>query len=224
MNTEIIPQLQFENPLDNALATNDTFSAKLLPLKQRAQDLKKQIEEMRARGVLYDAQTYGDFGAVLSEVRSIRKNEIVALWTPFFAVVDRVKDFLKLKRQAAENLCEEIDSLCRAEMKTLEIAESKATAKEQKVVDKTHPGATVKPNIPAVAGYRRSTTYPVTIVDEKALIRACLKAYKATDTKRFQFLAKFITANAKALADYARDLKNPDQFNKEVPGVKCRQE
>lgn len=221
---EIIPKLQFDSPLENALATSDTFAPKLLPLKARALELKKQIEEMRGKGVLYDAQTYADFGAVLSEVRSIRKNEITVLWAPFFAVVERVKDFLKVKRQAAENLCEEIDALCRGEMKTLEIAEKQATAKEQKQTDKTNPGATVKPNIPAVSGYRRTTNYPITVDEPKALIRACLKAYKSGDTKRFQFLAQFIILDAKKIAEHARDLKDPVKFNKEIPGVTCRQE
>ena len=214
-NVEIIPSLQFPKPLEEALVTSDTFTERLLPLKTRAQGLA---------ACDLNAEQYAQMGAVLSEVRSIRKNEIVPLWAPFKGVVERVRDFLKQRQQAAENMCEEIDAICRASMKRYEAAEAQAAAKEQKQVQKTQPEATVQPNIPAVAGYRRSTTYPITIDEPKALLRALLRAYKATDSKRVKFLSQFICLDEKELAAYARRLQNPEQFNKECPGVTCKKE
>jgi len=211
--TEIIPRLQFDSPLETALATNDQFAPRLLPLKDKA-----------VRFEVKDAQGYAELGAILTEVRSIRKNEIIPLWSPFSGVVERVRDFLKMKRQAAENLCEEIDMICRGKLKTYEAAEAAAAKKEEKQVQKKDPDAQVKPNIPAVGGYRRSTTYPIKVTDHKLLLKAWLKAHKDKDKERVQFLARFIVLDEKALGAYARELQNAEEFMKQIPGVKCSKE
>jgi len=209
LETEIIPALAFANPLETALAANDQFDSRLLPLKAKAADLKVKTKE-----------DYAAIGELLSEVRSIRKNEIIPLWSPFSGVIERVRDYVRQKRQAKENICNEIEAICLPKMKAYEVAEAAATAKEQK----KHPEGTVAPEIPAVAGYRRSTTYPITIDDPKQLLRDLLRSYKKGDTKRVQFLQQFVMLDEKALATYARETKDPKKFNSEIPGVTCKKD
>jgi len=217
--TELIPKIEFDSPLETALATNDQFLTRLMPLKTQANSIE-----------VIDADTYARLGAVLSEVRSIRKNEIAVLWAPFTGVVNRVRDFLKQKQAAADNLCEEIDGMCRAKLKAYEVKEKAAAAAEEKQLNKkSETPVEVKPNIPTVAGYRKSTTYPVMIEDPKApkaLLRALLRAYKSTDTKRLQFLSQFVMIDEKALASHARKTADVAKFNKEMhgTGVTCRME
>jgi len=207
--TQIVPKIEFDSPLETALATNDSFTVRLMPLKVQAVEMEVKTKE-----------DYAAIGAILAETRSIRKNEISPLWSPFKGVVERVRDFLKVQQQKAENLCEEIDGVCRRKMKEYEIAEAKATAKEQK----KHPDATVQADIPAVEGYRRSTTYPITIDDPKALLRALLRAYKAADTRRVQFLSQFVCLDENAIKAHARETKDVNKFNAEMPGITCRKE
>lgn len=210
--SEIVPKLEFASPLETALATNDSYLVRLEPLFHRAHDLKGKVAGSK--------ENYEAIGQILSEVRSIKKNEIAPLWSPFKGVIEKVREFVKQRQQKGENRCTEIEAICTSEMKLYEIAEAKATAKEQK----KHPEGTVVADIPAVAGYRRSTTYPITVEDPKALLRALLKAYKSADTKRVQFFLQFVTLDEQAVAKYARELKDPKQFNAEMPGITCRKD
>src|SRR5215467_13769470 len=104
--TEIIPKLEFDSPLELALATNDTFHAKLAPLHAEA-----------LSAVIRNKEDYERVGAILSEKRSIRKNEVAPLWAPFSGLVNRVRDFIKLRERAVDNLCEAIDGICTGKMK-----------------------------------------------------------------------------------------------------------
>jgi valyl-tRNA synthetase len=207
--TQIIPKLEFESPLDLAVGENEQLVTRLEPLRQRALQLEVKNKE-----------DYEAIGRILSEVRSIRKNEVVPLWSKFNAVVAKVREFLQGEQRRAENRCEEIDGICRSKMKAYEIAEAKATAKEQK----KHPEGQVEADIPAVAGYRRSTTYPVAVEDPKALLRELLRCYKKGDKTRVAFLSQFVMLDVKALEKYARETKDVKKFNSEIPGAFCTKE
>jgi len=137
----------------------------------------------------------------------------------------KMGDYSRKEREAAEaeqrKLNEEAqrrrDAELKAQVKAGEINKRKAA----ELAKEPTPEVRVQPNLPKTTGVRQTTNYPITIGDPKELIRAMLKAYKKTDTKRVQFLAQFVVLNESELAGYAKKLKDPEQFNKEIPGVTC---
>ena len=72
-----------------------------------------------------------------------------------------------------------------------------------------------------MAGYRRSTTYQIAVTDPDALFKAFLLA---KDRDRRKFFRKFLMLNEQELRAHARDLKDPEAFMRQVPGVKCWKE
>jgi hypothetical protein len=204
-----LPSLELPN-LETALATAADLSAQLIPMREKAQTLK-----------VTDTASYQELGAILSESRNMRKTQIAPLFSPFNGIITRVKDFLKMKQQAAENTCQEIEAIALPKMKDWERQELEATAKEQKKLGEE---VKVQPNLPSVGGYRRSTTYPVEVTDGRAILKAWYKAMKDRDRKRADFLQQFITHDEQALREYARELKDPAAFMKQIPGVKCRKD
>ena len=83
---------------------------------------------------------------------------------------------------------------------------------------------TVKPDLPAIPGYRKSTTYPIEVTGLYEFLTAYAKAIVKKDHTRAAFLRRFITLSEKELRDYARDLKDPERFMREIPGVRCSKE
>jgi hypothetical protein len=207
LETQIIPKLEFDTPLETALAQGDKYRAELMPLHTRVRGME-----------IADAASYAEVGAILSQERGIRK-QIKANWAPFDAIADRVRDFLRTSRQRDENLCQEIDAACLAKMKPWENREREEAAKEEKQLNKksdTH--VEVKPNLPSVAGYRKTVNYHIQVEDANKL----LKAFRTEKNKTvLTFLCQFIALNENALAKYARELKDPEKFMGLVPGVKC---
>ena len=187
------------------------------------------FEKAMAFGTPKSEEDYAAIGAVLSEARSIRKGEVAPLFAPFNNVWQKVRDFLKTEEQKLSNRCEQIDYVCKEKMKHWEQREVIAAAKEQHKVQREQPGATVAPNIPSVAGYRRSTVYKCVLKgetpDEKRKSEdLILAAFIKGDKERRRFLRQFICVDEQTLAKYAREQKNPTKVEKDIPAVHCWQE
>jgi len=163
-----------------------------------------------------------EIGEVLSEVRNLRKQG-GAQFAPFDLIVDRVRTFLRTKRQKHENACEEIESLCLPKMKAFEREELEATQKEQDKINKQaerkgEAPVEVQPAIPTVAGYRRSTNYYAEVTDVNALLRTWKNS---KNPKQIAYLRQFITIDMKALNAEAREVKNPEKLMKQIPGIRA---
>src|SRR6267142_2639138 len=198
--------------LDAALASVEQLSAQLLPLWEKAHSIEVKFP---------DKSAYSEIGEVLSEVRNLRKQG-GAQFAPFDLIVDRVRTFLRTKRQKHENACEEIESLCLPKMKAFEREELEATQKEEHKINKQaekkgEAPVEVQPAIPTVAGYRRSTNYYAEVTDAEKLLRAWIRAGK----EQHQYLRQFITIDIKALNAEAREVKNPEQLMKQIPGIRA---
>ena len=217
MTTELIPANPLPLPgFETALAKMDALETQLAPLAERARALQ-----------VTDAATFAEAGEMIAELKRITKESEIEV-APFKLIVQRVKDFIQTRLQRNTNRCTEIHASLTPKMADYSRKEREAAAKEEAAINKgrekrgEEPVA-VQPSVPTVAGVRRTVNYPVTIEDPKALIKAFAKAYKASDTKRVQFLSRFIMLNEQELRAYAKDTKNPEQFNKELPGVTCKQ-
>ena len=91
--------------LEQALVRVEKCDGDLAPLMAQAKVI-----------VVSDAQSYQAIGAVLSRVRSIEK-QIKAEFSPFDAIVERVRTFLRLEAKKHLIQCAQIDDLCVAKMK-----------------------------------------------------------------------------------------------------------
>jgi hypothetical protein len=210
--TRILPPDDLDK-LGIAVREVEDLSAQLPPLREKAKSIPVKWP---------DREHYLAIGAVLTEVRNLRKQG-EAKFAPFDLIVQRVKDWLRTKKQAHTNACEEIEAICKPKMKLFEQAEAEAAAKEQKQINEKRERrgeevVTVKPSIPSVGGYRRSTVYKVEVIDADKL----LKMWANTKSlKHRAFLRKFITLSHTALADEAREMKDPEKFMHLIPGVRC---
>jgi len=198
--------------LDAALASVEQLSVQLFPLREKARSIEVKFP---------DKSAYSEIGEVLSEVRNLRKQG-GAQFAPFDLIVDRVRTFLRTKRQKHENACEEIESLCLPKMKEFEREELEAKQKEQDKINKQaerkgEAPVEVQPAIPTVAGYRRSTNFYAEVTDPDKLLRAWVRAGK----EQHQYLRQFITIDVKALNAEARRVKDPEKLQKLIPGIRC---
>jgi hypothetical protein len=213
--TEIIPANPLPLPgFETALSTMDTLESSLAPLAERAKVI-----------AVTDAQSFAEAGEIIRLLKNVQ-NDSETTMQPFKNKVNQVKDWIQQRFMRNKNRAQEIHAHLTAKMADYSRKEREAAEKEQKELNKKlerrgEEPVTVQPNIPKVVGVRNTVNYPITIEDSKALIKACLKAYKATNTERFQFLAQFIKLDESALAAHAKDLKDPEQFAKDCPGVKC---
>lgn len=196
---------------------------------REVEDLSLQLPALREKAKTIEVkwphkESYLAIGAVLSEVRNLRKQG-EAQFSPFDLIVDRVKDWLRTKKHKHTNACEEIEALCKPKMKDYERAEAEAARKEQdelnrKALKTGGAPVTVQPDLPSVGGYRKSTTYPVQIIDADKILRK----WESATGKHKEYLRKFITIDAKALGEESRRLKNPEQLIKLIPGIKAWKE
>jgi hypothetical protein len=198
--------------LDSALASVEQFTLQLAPLQEKARTIEVKFP---------DKSAYSEIGEVLSEVRNLRKQG-AAQFAPFDLIVDRVKTFLRTKRQKHENTCEEIETVCKAKMKPWEQQELEVTQKEETKLNKKaekrgEAPVEVQPSIPTVAGYRRTTNYYAEVTDADKLLRAWMRAGK----EQHQYLRKFITIDVKALNAEAREVKDPEKLQKAIPGIRA---
>ncbi len=210
--TSLIPSTNLPT-LEATLAQAESYRAELLPLNTDARAI-----------VITDQATYQQVGELLTKNRGLRK-QWEALWAPIDAAWQRVRDFTRTEKQKISNLAQETDGICVGKLKEWEFKERKAAEAEQKVLNKkSEQPVTVQPNLPSIAGYRKTVSYPIEVTDEDALLRAFVMAAKSGKRDRTKFLRRFVCANEKTLAQYARELKDAEAFNKEIPGVRCRKE
>jgi hypothetical protein len=211
MTNELIPANPLPLPgFELALANMDTLEHSIEPLAARAQALQVK-----------DADSFAEAGQIIAQLKNLSK-ESEACMAPYKIKVRQVLDFLQTRFNRNKNRAEELHGILNKKMGDYSRLEREAAAAEEKKLNKkAAEPVTVQPNLPKTAGVRNTTNYPITIEDPKILIRALLKAYKAADTKRVQFLAQFVTVDRVKLAEYARELKDPQEFNKSIPGVKC---
>lgn len=196
--------------LGTTLLSVGQLTEQLAPLQEKARSIEVK-----------DKSAYAEIGEVLTEVRNLRKQG-GAQFSPFDLIVDRVRTFLRTKRQKHENACEEIESVCKAKMKTFEQEELRAAQAEEAKLNKQaekkgEAPVTVQPSIPTVAGYRRSTNYYAEVTDADKLLRAWVRAGK----EQHQYLRQFITIDVKALNAEAREVKDPEKLQKAIPGIRA---
>jgi len=205
--TEIIPSTDLPG-LERVLGDVDHLTDQLIPLHENAKTIEVKFP---------DKTGYMAISNILSQERSLRKMG-EAQFAPFNLIVDRVRTFLKTKLQKHTNACEEIDAICRGKMKPWEQAETAAAEAEEKAMNKKSENpVTVKPDIPTTEGYRRSTTYPVEVLNADAI----LKKWTTAKGKHKEYLRKFITIDVVELRRQARDLKDPERLMKLVPGIRA---
>ncbi len=194
-----------------ALTEVSRLTVQLAPLKDQARTLEVKHP---------DRDGYQKIGAVLTEVRGLRKQGEAHL-SPFNVLVSRVATFLRTATQKHTNACEEIEALIRPKMKAWEQAELEATRAEQKQLDKKaarkgEVAPTVEHNIPSTGGYRRSTVYRAEVVDREKFLRA----YRS-DPQRYE---RYILIDVQKLNADLRETKDPAGMMKAVPGIRCWKE
>ena len=208
---EIIPANPLPLPgFEIALSTMDTIEGSLAPLAERAKVIQ-----------VTDAATFAEAGEIIARLKAVEKDSEVTL-APFKLTVQRVKDFLQTRFNRNANRAREIHAQLTAKMGDYSRKEREAAEKEQKEINKKlerkgEDPVTVQPNIPKVAGVRNTINYPVEVADRSKFLNAFLKG----DKQRRLFLAQFIALDESALARHAKELKDPVEFMKQVPGVKC---
>lgn len=200
------------------LATVEKLTVQLPPLLQKARSTEVKFP---------DREAYQSIGAVLTEVRALKKQGEAHL-SPFEVLVSRVATFLRTARQKHVNQCTEIEGVILPKMKAWERAELAETQKEQKQVEKQAvktgaPAPTVQHNIPSTAGYRRSTLYRVEVFDANTLLHAYFKAAQSAKTReQAVYLRQFISIDEQKLAKVFReDVRDPKQMMKQTPGIRC---
>jgi hypothetical protein len=190
----------------------ESLTVQLVPLREKAKTIEVKFP---------DRESYQAIGGVLTEVRALRKQG-EAHMSPFEVLVSRVQTFLRTARQKHTNACEEIEGIIRPKMKAWEQAELAATQAEQKKLEKKaektgQQAPTVQHNIPATAGYRRSTVYRVAF-DTPEATEKFLRAYRR-DPKD---LEKYVMIDIQAMQkDLREEIKDVKEAMKRWPGSRC---
>ncbi len=171
--------------------------------------------------IVTDAGSFARAGALIAEIKS-NTAQSEACMEPFKLKVRRVLDFIQQRFNRNKNRGEEARGILNGKMGDYSRKEREAAEKEQKEINKKlerkgEDPIKVQPNIPKVSGVRNTVNYPVEIIDRSKFLNAFLKG----DKGRRLFLAQFISLDESALARHAKDLKDPEKFMKEVPGVRC---
>ncbi len=83
---EVIPSSELPG-LEKAIHSVEALTAQLFPLREKARTLEVKTKP-----------DYMEIGQVLSETRNLRKQG-AAYFSPFDLIVDRVRTFLRTKRQ-----------------------------------------------------------------------------------------------------------------------------
>lgn len=135
-----------------------------------------------------------------------------------------MRDWLKQHENAVANRCEQIEGIILPKMKAFELAEREAAKKEEAALNKgkkPEERGRVEPSLPSVQGYRKTVNYPIEVTSTEEFVKAFIHAVHRKDRERVKFLAKFLVLDEKALGEHARNLKSPEEFMKQVPGVRC---
>jgi hypothetical protein len=188
----------------------------------QVEGLTAQVVALRDKARVMSCSNREEYSALLQVVADERilRKQGAAMFAPFTSIIDRAKSFVKTQAQKHDNACEELEAAAKPKLKDFERKELAETQKEQDELNKKRekrdlPPVEVKPALPTAAGYRRTTNYPIIIEDTVKFMRAA---------KKDKDLLKFIILDFQALAKEARDLKDPEAFNKKYPGVFCRKD
>ena len=214
-NVEIIPAGNVTDGIEKAIGDTLTLTDQVVPMIEQAKNLQVTWP---------DKTQYEAAGAMLTEVRNLQKQGD-SLWAPFNLKVDRVRDFLKRKLMAHKNRVTEVEAHLLPKMHEWERLEKKAADEEAAKLNRERnkrnaPPVQVRPSIPSTSGYRRSTVWGAYVENEDKLLAAWAKA----TGKEKAYLRRFIIANQKELSLEARNVKNPTQLAKDIPGVKFTEE
>jgi hypothetical protein len=98
-----------------------------------------------------------------------------------------------------------------------EEAEKELIAAQAEETANNVPEVRVETSRPKIAGVPRTMHYFCEVTDEKAIIDAFVNGPAA----QRQFLRRFITVDVSEVGKYARDTKNSEQVQKEIPGVRA---
>lgn len=195
--------------IEGALATSDQLYPKI-----EALDFRWRKIEVK------DADTYAEMGLALNEAVALRK-EWELVYSPFKLIAKRVTDFLRTKEQRGTNRIQEIEANIRAKLKSYEAIERERAEKDAEKTSKAvgHP-VDVKAALPSIGGYRKTVTYKAELIDLKKF----LAALRDAKGERRVYLMKFLTLDEKALNKEARDVKDPDELMKRIPGIRAWQD
>jgi len=226
----------------------DRWQESLTEMDQHETEATALFNKARALEVK-DADSFAEAGNLIAELKHTTSAS-EACMEPYKLKVRKVLDFIQQRFNRNKNRAEEARGVLNMKMGDYSRKEKAAAEEEQRrlneeaqrkrdadlkaqvktgeitkreaaeIAKEPAPEVRVQPSLPKTS-VRQTTNYPITIGDPKELIRAMLKAYKKTDTKRVQFLSRFVVLNERELAAYAKELKDPEQFNKEIPGVTC---
>lgn len=129
-DTEIVPVSELREV--TVIAEGGEMPEKLREALSEVEKTTRQLAplKVRAEREVKTADDYREIGSVLSETRGLKKQGVGYL-SPFEALVERAKSFLKIKRQAHEVACGEIENVCLFKMKAYEREEVAATLREQ---------------------------------------------------------------------------------------------
>jgi len=224
--TDIVPQAEVVIHLpETSISPKDLMeSIKLLDMDSRV------LPGLKARAlsipnVIDNAETYAEAGAILTEERLLKESPTNRLgW--FDTFLQRARGFYNEHAQKFTNQCTEIESILKPKLKTWEFQERPAAKADVQKTNKARakeglPPIVVAPAISKIPGYRASITYKATF-DSPEDFDKLLKVWKNTKNKtEWAYLRQFITFNEKKLNGEARDVKNPKDLMKRIPGSRA---
>jgi len=214
---DVIPSPSMEIPKrdwDNSCAALDQDAAVLPQLRAKAESIK-----------VVDEATYAEMGAVLTQVRLIKQAPLNRLgWVD--TIIKRARGLYDQACNRVKNECTMIEDICKKELKTWEFREAPAAKAEEKQTNKARakdglPPVEVKPNIPKIEGYRRSTTYKATFDKSEDFDKMLRRFFTTKSRDERTYLRKFMTWDEKELNAEARDVKDPKELMKRIPGVRA---
>ena len=206
---QIIPSVSELSKIEAALPQLDQLESQIAGLEQRAQALE-----------VTSAESMAEAGACIREIKSVRESAKATL-RPFDLAISRVKDFLRERLQKITNRGELAHAICTKKMSDYDARERELVAIEQKRLDRAaaRTGAeagTVTPNVPTMAGARRTVTYSVGVLNKDKFIHECLKRLAKHDDS----LLRFLVIDEAELRAVARSYQDPERMMKEVPFIK----
>ena len=194
--TEVLPPTDLSrSELQDALVALEQDASPLPQLKERARTVAQILPKDATQ------ENYAEMGAALSEARLIKQTPTTRLGN-FYMIVRRVLAYLDTQSNKTKNAVTEIEAIALPWMKSFEQHERSETAKEQKQMGD---GAVVKPNLPTVAGYRKTVNYRAQVTDAKKFLAAYRKEPRGP-------LAEFVTIDEAALNKRAREMKDSKAF------------
>jgi hypothetical protein len=211
-----LPELEISRPaVLTAIEETEKDNLTLASLRPQAESIQ-----------VVDVATYSQLGSVLTQVRLV---DPASHWSKLDTFIKKLRAFYDMQVNRAKNERTLIEDICKKKLKAWEQRELPAAEAEEKQVNKARekqglPPVEVKPNLPSIGGYRRSTIYKATF-DKPSDFDKLLKAWKNAKNKAvWVFYRQFITFDAKRLNEEAREVKDPKALAKAIPGCRAWQE